>query len=516
MPESITYNRIPADALKRWAKVRAVCAGADEVKKGGYLPYLNKADTSPANIARNEAYVERAQLYNATGRTKEGLIGLAFRRDPSNDLPERLKYLLEDADGAGVSIYQQSQSVLGNVLEVARHGLYVDYSEGLKRPVIKSYLAEDIINWRPSLVGGKVVLSLVVLKELVEVPDGYGYEPVVQYRELLLEEGVFVSRVWQETEAGAVLVEEIAPNSRSGKFDYIPFAFVGATNNDEAIDNAPLYDLAELNIGHFRNSADYEDSVFFVGQAQPWISGLDQEWRDFLESKGELYIGSRNPILLPESGAFGFAQVQPNTLAKEAMDHKEAQMISLGARLIETTRANKTASEDNNDEVASTSVLSLAVANVSEAYKRCIAWCGRYLDMGEVKAEYKINQDFASMSLDPQTLTAIVAAWQSGAYAKVDLRAFLRRLGVIAAERTDDLIESDVQSEGPAMGDMGGGTQEAIDQLNAAIALHEKHMNGTAPTTGKAGDASQQKMMDQMTAALAALNGGTMGSMEGM
>ena len=45
------------------------------------------------------------------------------------------------------------------------------------------------------------------------------------------------------------------------------------------------------------------------------------------------------------------------------------------------------------------------------------------LDMGDVKAEYKINQDYASLSLDPQTLTAIVAAWQSGAYAKPDLRA---------------------------------------------------------------------------------------------
>jgi hypothetical protein len=467
MPENISYNRIPPEALKRWAKVRAVCAGADEVKKGGYLPYLNKEDKTPANTARNEAYVERAQLYNATGRTKEGLIGLAFRRDPdASTLPERLKYLLDDADGAGVSIYQQSQSVLGNVLQVARHGLYVDFSEALARPVIKSYLAEDIINWRPALVGGKVVLTLVVLKELIEVPDGYGYEPVEQFRELALEEGVFVSRVYQMADSGPVLVEEITPNARSGKLDFIPFAFVGATNNDETIDGAPLYDLAELNIGHFRNSADYEDSVFFVGQAQPWISGLDQEWREFLEKRKELYIGSRNPILLPENGAFGFAQVAPNTLAKEAMDHKEAQMISLGARLIETTRANKTASEDNNDEVASTSVLSLAVANVSEAYKRCIAWCGRYLDMGDVKAEYKINTDFASMSLDPQTLTAIVAAWQSGAYAKPDLRAFLRRLGVIASERSDEQIDSDLESEGPALGGMTDTTAAPADANN--------------------------------------------------
>lgn len=50
-------------------------------------------------------------------------------------------------------------------------------------------------------------------------------------------------------------------------------------------------------------------------------------------------------------------------------------------------------------------------------------------------------------------------------------------------------------------------TQSAIKWLKAAIALHEKHMAGTAPTTGPTGEKSQQKMMDQMTSALAALTG---------
>lgn len=45
----------------------------------------------------------------------------------------------------------------------------------------------------------------------------------------------------------------------------------------------------------------------------------------------------------------------------------------------------------------------------------------------------------------------------------------------------------------------------ALSQLDAAIALHEQHMNGTAPTTGPAGEKSQQKMMDQMMAARDAL-----------
>lgn len=49
---------------------------------------------------------------------------------------------------------------------------------------------------------------------------------------------------------------------------------------------------------------------------------------------------------------------------------------------------------------------------------------------------------------------------------------------------------------------------KAVLWLKKAIALHEKHMAGTAPTTGKEGKESQQLMMDQMRKALAALGGG--------
>lgn len=47
----------------------------------------------------------------------------------------------------------------------------------------------------------------------------------------------------------------------------------------------------------------------------------------------------------------------------------------------------------------------------------------------------------------------------------------------------------------------------AVTWLNKAIALHEKHMSGTAPTTGPEGEKSQQKMMQQMRSALEALGG---------
>lgn len=53
----------------------------------------------------------------------------------------------------------------------------------------------------------------------------------------------------------------------------------------------------------------------------------------------------------------------------------------------------------------------------------------------------------------------------------------------------------------------------ARELLEKAIALHAKHMNGTAPTTGPAGMRSQMEMMDLMKRALKALKGGPAGGL---
>lgn len=87
--------------------------------------------------------------------------------------------------------------------------------------------------------------------------------------------------------AAYAVTSEYQPKPKGkDSWDEIPFTFVGAQNNDPTIDDSPLAALVEINHGHFRNSADYEDSVWFCGQVQPYMTGLDEGWRDHLEKKG--------------------------------------------------------------------------------------------------------------------------------------------------------------------------------------------------------------------------------------
>ncbi|MNH41087.1 hypothetical protein D3C79_1025190 [compost metagenome] len=49
-------------------------------------------------------------------------------------------------------------------------------------------------------------------------------------------------------------------------------------------------------------------------------------------------------------------------------------------------------------------------------------------------------------------ISALVGLWQNGGFAKTDLRAYLRKLGLIAPERTDLQIDSELHEQGDGLG----------------------------------------------------------------
>lgn len=407
MNKANTKRKAYQAQLAHWQLLNDVCSAGDEaIKKAGvkYLPKPNPHDNSDENQSRYQQYVDRAVFYNATGRTLRGLVGTAFAKYPTLLLPSALDYLSDDADGAGVSLYQQSQKALSQTLKLGRHGLFVDYPKTggevsiaqkqamYLRARIVSVKAEQIINWRTERIGGVVKLSLVVIEESKETPKEFETTTEKQYRVLSLDDSGYRVRIFDKD--GEPTGEDYYPSDGSGKaWREIPFAFIGGENNDSEIDEPPMLDLAKLNLAHYRNSADYEDSVFFNGQAQPYISGLTEEWRDHLE-ENKVYAGSRTVMLLPEGGSYGYAQPQPNTLVKEAMNGKETQMIALGARLIERGSGAKTATQILSEDSAAHSVLSLCANNVSDAYRLALKWCALFENAtGEV--DYEISQEYS-------------------------------------------------------------------------------------------------------------------------
>lgn len=437
-------------AAPQWELVRSVCRGGDDIKS--YLPELEEQD-GKRKKKRNKDYQDRAVFYPITGNTRNGMIGMAFKKDPLVAVVEKLSCLKDDADGAGSSIYQLAQSSLESVLEVGRHGIYVDYNSDSKLPYIFQYRAEDIINWRTDRINGRTMLTLVVLRETVEEEDGFGFKDVLQYRVLAIEEGKFICRVYRKPSGSSVFEidsEYIPERAGNGVWDEIPFTFIGAQNNDHTIDEAPLLGLAKINLGHYRNSADYEDSVFFCGQIQPYLGGLETEWRDYLEKKGVM-VGSRSPIMLPKEGFFGYAQAQPNMLAKEAMDSKRDYMVALGAQLVSADSKVKTVIQSVGEQNAQTSILSICCSNVSEALSKALTWCAEYLGLDTKDISFEINKDLVNHIADSAMIREIVVAWQSGATRKSDLVRSLQKYDVINPADDVDVVVDELNNQEPTM-----------------------------------------------------------------
>lgn len=472
MTENVTYIREELKIwLPLWNKIDDAVAGEPAVKTKGdaYLPRPNPTDKSPENLTRFEQYLDRAVFFNATGRTLEGLVGIAYRRRPNIVVPETMDFVYEDIDGAGGGIVNQTHRALEYVMKNGRAGLLADFparNEAISRAemderglhaTITLYQANRIINWR---VDDQQDLSLVVLHEVLEEADGYGVALVNQYRELAMgrflneEEDAsrrYIVRIWRDGDGGPELVAEYEPTDAAGNsWDFIPFTFIGSVDNNHEVDKPPLLDLANLNIAHYRNSADFEESAFFVGQPSFVFAGLDEQWLELMQEAG-VYVGSRAAVPLPVGGSATLLQAAPNTLSQEGMKAKESQMVALGARLLTHGEAIKTAEQSRSETAAAHSVLSLACDNVSSAYQISLQWAMYFTQAQEEDIVFQIPTDFTGLSADPALIQALIAGWQQQALPASDLWAALRQLGVINPEKTDEEIQEEIDFQTPGL-----------------------------------------------------------------
>jgi hypothetical protein len=469
-----------SEYLDDWAKVRDVMGGERKVKaaRTRYLPKPNPSDKSEENNTRYDQYVDRAVFFSATKRTLDGMIGIAFRRWPEVALPTKVQGFQDDIDGSGGGLVNQVRRSLEENLSVGRGGLLVDYPNretavsvaeersGNIHPTLTQYRAEQIINWRRNDRGQ---LSLVVLHEIVEESDDYAVNAVEQWRELALgnladdgegESATYVMKLWRKNDKKEVyLYQEFRPLDSSGRpWQEIPFQFYGAVDNDPDIDQSPLYPLACLNIAHYRNSADYEESVYFNGQPTVALGGLTQTWVTEV-LKDQVFLGSRSAIPLPEGGTISLVQAGPNTLAGEALKRKEEQMIAMGARLLTPGEAVKTAEQSRSETAAAHSVLSLACDNISNAYQQALKWVCRFSGDSDASVEFSIDTDFVGLIADPQLAEAIMKLWQGAAIPVSEKNRLFRIIGLIDAEKTDEDIAEEIDAE--------GGGLDLSDDLNA-------------------------------------------------
>lgn len=460
MPANVSFIRPELlKLLSMYYLIRDAIAGEPTIKAARtvYLPMPNAADQSKENKARYDAYVSRAVFYNVARRTLFGLIGQVFAREPVIKVPKLLDPLVANATGSGINLTQLAKHAVALNLAYSRGGVLVDYpttedqggasiadlENGNIRPTLYVYAPTEIINWRTVDRGAEEILSLVVIFETWCVADdGFEMKTSGQFRVLRLDEkGEYVHEVWREpipTKAdgskvpkGNFQVHEVfkPTDSNGNRLREIPFMFFGSENNDPNPDNPNFYDLASLNLAHYRNSADYEESCFIVGQPTPVLTGLTEEWVDKV-LKGTVNFGSRGGIPLPAGADAKLLQAEPNTMLKEAMDTKERQMVALGAKLVEQKEVQRTATEAQLESASEGSTLASATKNISAAFEWALKWAARWIGQPDAGVKFELNTDFDISRMPPEERQELMKEWQAGAITFEEMRTVLRKTGV--------------------------------------------------------------------------------------
>jgi len=424
----------------QWQKCRDAVAGEDAVKAGNqiYLPQLEGQTDYDY-----QAYKNRALYFSASGRTVKGLAGAILRKHPVIQFPN--EDLLLTIGPAGESLEHMIKTIVEEVITTGRVGVLVDSAAGPDNQNVEPYLAiyypENIINWDERTVAGRRQLVMVVLQESGPRRDDDGNDPfawnsrVDTYRVMELigwdtpnpflrvslyervqssDENPTDQTKENEDEdgyKGFELIDQVEPKLPGGiPIDYIPFVIINPSVAGSECEPPPIIDLVNVNLSHYRNSADLEHGLHFTALPQPWVAGVESP-------NIRLRIGSQTAWVIADPQArAGYLEFSGNGLRaiQAAMDEKKKMMAILGSRLLEDQKADAEAAatvklRHSGDE----SVLANIVHAIDEGLALSLMWFAQWAMLdGEITVE--LNDDFNPLGIDYPTLIGLMSAVQAG------------------------------------------------------------------------------------------------------
>lgn len=408
-----------------WRKCRDAFEGQGAIKAAGplYLPKL-----SGQTDEDYKAYKTRALFYAITSKTISALLGMATQKPPViKHPPELASYLVDDS---GVQLYELLSTALSENLLMGRFGVLVDRPEGGGQPILAPYVAESIINWRTDSVGNPV---MVVLKESImqqDDDDEFEQSLVTQYRVLRLIDGIYSQHLYNEDDQ---LIKSVTPTNLGKTMDFIPFYVVNPFGLGFDIQKPPMLDIVDINISHYRTSADLEHGRHYTGLPVPIVSGVD--------GSTKLRIGSTTAWILPDPTAKAYYLEftgQGLISLEKAMTEKQSQLASLSARLIgQSSNGSEAAETVRLRYMSETASLAAAVRAIEALINRVYRGLATMESLDPASISITLDKEFLDTRMSSSDLRELVNSYIGGGISKETLVFNLRRGDVLSADRTD-------------------------------------------------------------------------------
>lgn len=429
MPISSQHPEYKAYAHK-WERCRDAYDGQDSIKGKGhkYLPRLSEQTTEDYN-----AYKDRALFFSITGKTISALVGMATVRPPMIKFPDAMDSYYKD--NQGIQFYEVMTNALAENCLMGRIGLLIDWPvEGGEARVCR-YSTESIINWELDDNGNPL---WVVLKEcaLIQVKDDpYEKKYVDRYRKLGLrmENGILIyfQELYNEKDE---FLGSFIPVVNGRVLDFIPFFVINPFGIGFSIENPPVLDIVDINISHYRTSADLEHGRHFTALPTPVVSGASTEMA--------LKIGSQEAWILPDPNAraayLEFTGQGLQSLEK-ALTEKQGQLASMSARLLDNSKRGSEAPDTVRLRYASetaslTMIVRATESGLSKVYQTIALF--KLLDPKDVSII--MNKEFLDSRMTTAQIVDLVGSYIQGGISEEVFIFNLRRGDILPMDRSDE------------------------------------------------------------------------------
>lgn len=482
-PSPAVVRQMPALRL-----VRDVVAGNETVKNAGrtYLPQAPREDPADYKVR-----LDRAVLFNVLRNTITGLTGFIFRTDPKlgEDVPAQIVADWENIDLAGTHGDVFARDIEADAMTAGHAAILVEYPNtstiplprlsdgrvsGIADQVLRPYWVpikkDNIVSWRTTVENGITLLVQLVVRETGLVADGeFGEKEDTLYRVFQRVNGVVSWSLYAITgnkrlilmDAGTyptqeeIPVAEIVTSGRVAMFDSDP----------------PFYDLACLNLAHYRQWSDYDTSIHKTCVPLLFTAGFIMQ-----DAQGQPIVVSANSGLnSPDpNGKAEYVTHGGEALGqcKASLDDLEQRMAALGlAALASQKRVAETAKAKEIDKGATDSALAVNARGLEDGLERAFGFHARYYGLPS-GGSVEVNKDFENMVMDSATM----GAWASLATAlSLPVRVVIEALieGKQLPDTTDvDALEAEILANQAA--EQERKAQEMKDQATLAQARGPK------------------------------------------
>ena len=491
------------EMLPYWQKCRDARKGAKAIKDGDncetYLPRLDSqvtvnnpnGKTTEQKNREYKNYKDRAIWYGATGKTIEAFKGMIYQKpvqyfSKNKELPKDFieSDLMRYASQEDESFSALMQSCTDEILTVNRVGILEDYPvlideatgeaiqmsqldferSGITSYSVK-YLAEQITNWGTAIHKGRKVESFYVLEE-----SWLDYEESLtspkerlRWRLLLLEpvgnELIYKQIIIIEDKNGIKIQDIFYPMLNGKHFNFIPFWCLSVSGNmlDE-VREPEILDLVEMNIGHYRNSADYENEIHYVSIKTAIFPGWpvdDENWGSPVLGGALATPPEEKPYILEASSNSGLLAEMKEK--KENMAILGAQMLSAKGRYIQSAKTSEIENQGQSGILGSLATTLEEFFSVILSLK--MEWSGQAAEGVKVV----LNKEYMKNSVAPEMIKDLVAAVQAG---KMSFKTFyynISKLDMYPDGWTEEQEQTAIENE-----TLGAASMEIFTALDTA------------------------------------------------